>query len=115
MERNNQDKKNSPITWKKARLYAFGWLICTAVLSAIPPLVVEFLNIDMSKPISVILLILSFILIFALVIIISRLLHHSWKVPVAFLVELAIASVIISLIAFLIFIALMQGVGGPYY
>jgi len=115
VEQNNQDKKSSPITWKKAKLYAFGWLICTAVLSVIPPLVVEFLNIDMSKPISIILLVLSFILIFALVIIISRLLHHSWKVPVVFLVELAVASAVLSLIAFLIFIALMQDVGGPYY
>ena len=115
MEKNTQDKKSLPITWKKARLYAFGWLICTGILAVIPPLAVELFDIDMSKPVSVILLVLSFILIFALVIITTKLIHRSWRVSIAFLVELVITSVLLSLTALLIFVALMQGISGPYY
>ena len=99
------------IPWKKAYLYALGWLVGTCMLAVIPPMAIEFLDIDMSEPLPVILLITSYIMLFAAVIFILRMTHHSWRVSIAYIAELIIASIILGFIGLIAFVSLMQGLG----
>ena len=105
------DTNRHLIPWKKAYLYALGWLVATCVLAVIPPLAVELLDIDMSELRPIVLFITYYIMLLGIAIIILRIVHQTWKVSIAYITELTIASLILGSIGLIIVVALMQGIG----
>ena len=80
----NPEKENHPITWKEAGIRAFGWLGFYAEILVIPIMgSLAGWRFFMSTGILVVL-----ILFFTFVTITTRLKYHSWRVSIAFLIEL---------------------------
>ncbi len=88
----NIEKQRHPITWKEASIRAFGWLVPEFFLI---PIIgsLEGWRFFMTGGVLVVL-----ILLFIFVTITTRLIHHSWKVSIAFLIEFATASSILILV-----------------
>jgi len=109
------EKVECLITWRRAWLLALGWLVCTCVPAAIPPIVVELYDIDLSQSLTLALFVALYILLFITVMIATRLVHHSWRVSIAFLAEVCLAAALLGLLAVLLIFAAMSGMAGPYY
>lgn len=76
----NPGNENHTITWKKACLYAFGWLICGGVLGI--PLVAKVLTLNGDDPLLIVIL-AGLILLTTVVIITAKIVHHSWRVSIS--------------------------------
>ena len=84
-----RENENDPVSWGKAYLYAFGWLIAWGALAV--PTALVICSIPGNNPLLYVLLI-GLILSVVFTVQLTKRIHHSWRVAIALLVELAILS-----------------------